>query len=70
MRLYKHDSMSFTLVTHDKRIYSLNQQGQRFVSQYHGKAGDFYTPGGMFLRNIPDFLKTLCFNLNKKPNEK
>lgn len=70
MRLYKHNSMSFTLLTHDKRIYSLNQQGERFVYQYHGKASDHYAAGGMLLREIPNFLKAICFNLNRKPNEK
>ena len=67
MKLHKHNNRSFTLITHDKRIYSLDQQGDNgFASNYCGKAGEGYIPGGTLLRHIPDFLKNKCFNLNRK----
>lgn len=70
MKLYKHNNLSFTLVTHDKRIFSLFQQGEGFISQPLGVAGKEYNPNGTLLRFIPDFLKNQCFKLNTKPNEK
>jgi hypothetical protein len=70
MRLYKHNDKSFTLVTHDNRIYGLHEQGEnQFVANYCGKAGPDYRISGLLLYKIPDFLKSKCFKLNRKPNE-
>lgn len=72
MRLYKNSDNQYTLVTHDSRLYSLAIQGIRHnnpyvISQYLGKLAPGAIVTGVKVRRIPNFLKTKCFTLNKKP---
>ena len=67
MQLYKHSDTSFTLITSDKRIYGLAQQGPKFITaNYVGKASKEYRSTGKLLKNIPNFLKSKVFKLNKQ----
>lgn len=69
MKLYKHNSLSFTLITHDRRQYHISSQGPIWVSQYLGKVDSHAIINGTLLKQIPDFLKRKCFTLNTKNYE-
>jgi len=72
MKLFKnHDNDRYTLLTHDYRLYGLIVYEKRVISKYVGKVAKTknLVINGKLLKDIPNFLKSICFKLNKKPQE-
>jgi hypothetical protein len=64
MKLYKNSQNAFTLINHENKVYSIQVFKTEIKSKFIGK-GKFKV-NGLLLKIIPDFLKTKCFELNKK----
>ena len=66
LELWQNPDGTFTLKTHDNRLYWIyNMKGAKFL----GVVGKNWIPTGKFLRSIPNHIKKLVFSLNKKPEE-
>jgi len=68
MKLYSHNNNNdYTLINHQNIMYELIHLGNnKYMPKKIGKVSDDYVISGKLLKNIPNYLKRLCFNLNKK----
>jgi hypothetical protein len=59
-------SHGYDLITSDLRLYSLFQSTSGWSYQFKGVIGSKYVPAGVKAKNVPNHLKRLFFQLNKK----
>lgn len=81
MKLFKfkqalEDSKQFTMLTSDRRLYTITVWKNRFDSnnqrkvsvRYNGKASEFWNPNKNLelMRDIPNDIKSIVFELQKQ----
>jgi hypothetical protein len=62
-KIYK-VKQGYNIVTSDNRLYSYTTR-----VKYIGKVGDNWQPSGKLIKDIPDNLKTIFFQLQKQSND-
>ena len=66
MRLWKTHN-GYTLINHENKLFELIVYNSKIMSVIKGgTVGAGFTVQGRFLKNIPNFIKRKCFELNKK----
>lgn len=62
-----HCRYGYELKTHDNRFFAIKWNGKKWYAERFAASPEFYQMTGTFIKNIPDAIKRLVLDLNKKP---